>query len=90
MPGAMLSRPAKPSAKVRHSSRDSYAGERRKANDRGPSTVAPNRRFHPGRRHSLDTEAGYQQPHAFNGQLFQGAAFARWPVHLRNGETIDA
>ena len=54
-----------------------------------PSTGAK-QTISPGRRGSLDTEAGYQQPHAFNGRLLQGAAFARRPVHLRNGETIHA
>lgn len=39
---------------------------------------------------SFDAEAGYQQPHAFNGGLLWGAAFARRPVRLCNGETIDA
>jgi hypothetical protein len=44
----------------------------------------------PGRRCSFDAEAGYQQPQAFNGRLLWGAAFARGPVRLCNGETIDA
>jgi hypothetical protein len=46
------------------------------------------RRFHP-RRYSFDGEAGYQRPQAFNGRLLLSAVFARGPVRLCNGETID-
>ena len=35
-------------------------------------------------------KAGYQQPHALNGRLLSGVPFARRPVRLCNGETIDA